>query len=372
MEYSDEIWAKVEPQVLPVVEFIVGQNAFQLEFFEDALSILSLCVEKVPTITQRLWRMLEMVFNALENFAPDFIEEGFMVLQAYLEKDVRGILNGGPQGNMNLVERAWSVHEKMVRDLSENEQAWSSRMILSILIYGTGGLCDRYIPEILVKIMQQLEHSKTGDVRIAFTSVVAGCFFNNARLSLEVLENRSMTMKAFEYMTKSTEHHLSRLDKKVTAIGLLAAIEQLPLDQSGWSERAIELYRVASTLLKQRYKLINEQESDDDEEEEEDNEDDIEESDDEDDAISGGEEEEDEQPVEIGETEDTVNEEDEAYMKLLQVSVFVRPSSSFFKKQFELFSLKRRPKPRKCAKPMLGLAISTRRALDNQRLEIHP
>lgn len=297
-----------------MLEGIFSHNAQDLEFFEQGLSLVDACLTKMPTVTPRQWYIFELICNAVLHFAPDFIEEVFMTFDSFMVKDMNGILQGNPAKNVSYVNLMWQVHQKMIDDMSETEQAWSSRILLSLLLrtMETGSF-DAFLPSMLTSVVRQATSRKTGDARIALTSVIGGCFINHAALAIQTLQNENLFGAVADLLLHSPEHDLSRLDKKTIALGILALLRELP-EQLLSAEQAVRMMTVVVTLLHQRHASMLGQEEDSDEDEEDSDEDE-----------EFDEEEEDEEgdgPVVIGEDDDVIDEEDEEYMKVLQVRVW--------------------------------------------------
>lgn len=224
----------LEPQLVPLVLKIMGNDGEYIEYLECALDILTFLTYFPEQVSPELWQCFPLIYNAFDQWAYDYLNMMVPCLQSYILKAPDIFLSGSaqlPEGNASYIDLIVSMVAKTVTNdrASESESRYALSLFMSIL-HNCHGRVDGYIPYIneitLGKLGQQV-NAEVPLTRISIYQVLGSALYYNPALELMELEKRGVTQQVLARWLKDTEQMDRWLPRKLTVLGL-SAILALP------------------------------------------------------------------------------------------------------------------------------------------------
>ena len=304
-----ELYKTMEPQLIPLVLQILGNDGDYIEYLEYALDILTFLTYFPETISPQLWEAFPLIYVAFDQWAFDYLNLMVPPLENFIGKAPQQFLAGKavtPEGTARYIDLVFSIVAKTVSEerSSENEVRKALSLYMTIL-HCCRGMVDNYLPAMNDIVLAKLGQQVNSDVpltRIAIFQVIGSALHYNPQLELAELEKRGVTQQVFTQWMKDAEKMERWLPRKLTVIGLTSVLHvptsMLPATVSSSIPQLVS----AAVTMAERMK------EDEEKEEKEDGKDIDEEVEDayDDDDFEG-----------FGEDEDVTSEADEAYMEAL-------------------------------------------------------
>eukprot|EP00548_Thalassiothrix_antarctica_P003614 CAMPEP_0194146922 /NCGR_PEP_ID=MMETSP0152-20130528/22408_1 /TAXON_ID=1049557 /ORGANISM="Thalassiothrix antarctica, Strain L6-D1" /LENGTH=1062 /DNA_ID=CAMNT_0038847579 /DNA_START=36 /DNA_END=3224 /DNA_ORIENTATION=- len=311
-----ELYKSLEPQLIPLVLKILGNDGDYIEYLECALDILTFLTYFPEEITPTLWQAFPLIYVAFDQWAYDYLSLMVPPLQAFIAKDPAAFLQGSavlPEGTVTYADLIFAIVAKTVSNdrSSESECRQALSLFLSIL-HSCHGLVDSYLPMIneisLGKLGQQV-NSENPLTRIAIYQVIGSALYYNAPLELAELEKRGVTEQVFNKWIMDAEASMGEkfLPRKLTILGLAAILTVPPTSMPVSIANAIPVIISQTVTLSMKLREDAEKHAIEDVQDDQDGP--I--------SFSAAQLEEDDGHEGFAEDEDVTNEVDEAYKKAL-------------------------------------------------------
>ena len=301
-----DMYAKLEPTIVPLLHILLHPNGEALEYFEQALTMLSWFTYRVPRFSPQLWQIFPLLYNAFDKYAVDYLESMLPVIDNYVSRETQAFLNMRFSGT-TYVELLFRMANKVIerKQSGDTDRAVASK-IFEILFLNCRGQVDGMLAPAMNTICGALSKMKNETSQSDVYRVIACMLYYNPAKCLQVMESKCATQQLFQQLFRFLKDEkncfTTLVDKKTISLGLSSVIA-LPLNQLPSSVRNAygtfvgENVKVLSRIHAQRQaKAKKEEEEDEDEDEDE---------------------------VEVDsrqydENEDAVTEEDQAYLKFLK------------------------------------------------------
>lgn len=228
------ILRSLEPQLVPLVLKILGNDGDFIEYLECALDILTFVTFFQETISPEVWQAFPLIYIAFDQWAYDYLNMMVPCIQSYITKAPDVFLSGRatlPEGVIPYVDLVVSMVAKTLSNerASENECRHALSLIMCIL-HNCPGKVDPYIPFVndivLGKLGQQI-NAQVALTRISIYQVLGSALYYNPQLALVELEKRGVTQQVFSKWMADAENIDKWLPRKLTVLGL-SSILTLP------------------------------------------------------------------------------------------------------------------------------------------------
>mmetsp|Transcript_46986 Transcript_46986/g.69588 ORF Transcript_46986/g.69588 Transcript_46986/m.69588 type:complete len:1060 (+) Transcript_46986:78-3257(+) len=304
-----DLYAHLEPTLVPLVVRILGNDGEYIEYLEYALDILTFLTYFPETISVQLWEAFPLIYTAFDQYAFDYLNMMVVPLENFMSKGPQHFLSSSTADGVKYIDLIFNMVAKTVGEerSSESECRKALSLFMSVLLNCKGHI-DSYISIInditLAKLGQQVS-AEIPLTRIACFQVLGAALFYNPLLQLQELEKRGVTQQVFSQWLNDSEKMERWLPRKLTVLGL-TTILQLPT-ASIPASLSVSLAQVIAAAVKITAIMKEDSEKKDDGEDDDVLEDD-----------AGNQEDEDEDDeYGFAEDEDVTNEDDEAYMEAL-------------------------------------------------------
>ena len=228
------LYKSLEPQLIPLVLRILGNDGDYIEYIECALDILTFLTYFPDEITPALWQAFPLMYIAFDQWACEYLNLMVPPLQSFISKDPRTFLQGTAQlneGNVAYIDLIFAIVAKTIAtdSVSEPECRYALSLFMSIL-HSCPGQVDNYVAMIneiaLGKLGQQV-NSEVAWTRIAVYQVLGSALYYNPELELQELEKRGVTQQVFGKWMKDAKDMDRWLPRRLTVLGL-ASILKIP------------------------------------------------------------------------------------------------------------------------------------------------
>lgn len=224
---SEHILKTLEPQLMPLVLKILGNDGDFLEYLESALDILTFLTYFQSQLSQQVWQAFPLVYLAFDQWAYDYLNMMVPCLLSYINKGPDVFLMGKatiPEGTVPFMDLIVSMASKTLSNDSATEA--ECRYALSLfmgVLHNCPGKIDAYLPFInkivLGKLGQQVQLD-TPLTRISIFQVIGSAFYYNPLLELQELEKQGVTQQVIATWVSDTEHMDRPLPRKMTVLGM--------------------------------------------------------------------------------------------------------------------------------------------------------
>jgi len=226
-----EMYATMEPNLVPIIMHILGNEGDYIEYLEYALDILTYLTYFPKTISPALWEAVPLIYRAFDEWAFDYLNMMVVPLENFIQKAPAQFLQGAAPNGMRFMDMIFRMVESTVGDDRANEAECRKALSLYMtVLHECPGQVDNYLPAIndisLPKLGRQAANPNPL-TRIAIFSVLGSALYYNPQLELEELEKRGVTTQVLQQWMKDMEHMDRWIPRKMTVMGL-SAILQLP------------------------------------------------------------------------------------------------------------------------------------------------
>jgi len=303
-----DLFKSMEPQLVPLVLQILGNDGAFIEYLEYALDILTFLTYFPDEISPQLWEAFPLIYTAFDQWAFDYLN--FMVppLENFIAKSPQHFLAGTtntPEGTVRYIDLVFSIVAKTVtEDRTSDSECRKALCLYMSILHSCPGAVDAYLPMMndvaLGKLGQQV-NNEVPFTRIAVFQVIGSALYYNPQLELAELEKRGVTQQVFTQWIRDSEEMEKWLPRKLTVLGLTSILmmnaNSLPPSVQGSIPQIVSVVVSMTEKMKEEAEKEDSQEGNFEEEAEEE---------DEEEAFEG-----------FGEDEDVTNEADELYMNAL-------------------------------------------------------
>mmetsp|Transcript_7566 Transcript_7566/g.11844 ORF Transcript_7566/g.11844 Transcript_7566/m.11844 type:complete len:1061 (+) Transcript_7566:86-3268(+) len=234
-----QLYKSLEPQLIPLVLKILGNDGDYIEYLECALDILTFLTYFPSEITPDLWQAFPLIYIAFDQWAYDYLSLMVPPLQAFIAKDPAAFLKGSAalaEGTVSYADLVFAIVAKTVSNdrSSESECRQALGLFLSIL-HSCPGQVDNYLPminEIVLGKLGQQVNEEIPLTRIAIYQVIGSALYYNAPLELAELEKRGVTQQVFSKWILDAETSMNEkfLPRKLTIMGLGSILTVPPVN----------------------------------------------------------------------------------------------------------------------------------------------
>eukprot|EP00559_Dactyliosolen_fragilissimus_P005157 CAMPEP_0184857384 /NCGR_PEP_ID=MMETSP0580-20130426/2545_1 /TAXON_ID=1118495 /ORGANISM="Dactyliosolen fragilissimus" /LENGTH=1039 /DNA_ID=CAMNT_0027352953 /DNA_START=55 /DNA_END=3174 /DNA_ORIENTATION=+ len=228
-----DLYKTLEPQLLPLIIKILGNDGEYIEYLEHALDILTFLTYFPDEISLEVWQTFPLIYSAFDQWAYDYLNLMVPPLENFIGKSPQQFITGSSQGNEKYIDYVFSIVSKTITEerATESDIRKALSLYTSVLNNCTG-MVDAYLPIINDIVLAKLGQQVNQDVpltRIAIFQVIASALYYNPQLQLAELEKRGVTQQVFTQWIKDSESMERWLAKKLTVLGL-SSILRLPVN----------------------------------------------------------------------------------------------------------------------------------------------
>eukprot|EP01119_Soliformovum_irregulare_P021911 TRINITY_DN7380_c0_g1_i1.p1 TRINITY_DN7380_c0_g1~~TRINITY_DN7380_c0_g1_i1.p1 ORF type:complete len:1015 (-),score=291.06 TRINITY_DN7380_c0_g1_i1:18-3062(-) len=218
-----QYYPAAEQVLLPLLNKLTNDDG--VEFFEEAMKILSFLTFYGTEISPGLWALFPKMVTAFNTWAFDFLNDLVIPFENYIAKGT-AVFVGGPCLGMVL-----EMYKKlMVQEEVPDTHSIDGCHIIESVLLNCRGLVDQHIEAIIELALHRLKNATRAPILSALVSVIANCMYYNPILTMAVLDKRQWTQSMFGTWFQ-TVPKLKRIhDKKLTIMALsgLISLPQLP------------------------------------------------------------------------------------------------------------------------------------------------
>ena len=226
-----EMFKALEPQLIPLVLQILGNEGEFIEYLECALDILTFLVYFPSDITPELWQALPLIYIAFDQWAYDYLNLMVPPLQSFIGKAPLVFLAGIaqlPEGNVRYIDLIFSMVSKTVtNDRASESECRQALSLFTSILHNCRGHVDTYFKAmndiVLAKLGQQV-NAEVPLTRFAIYQVLGSALYYNPILELAELEGRGVTEQVFREWMKDADNMEKWLARKMTVFGLTAIL----------------------------------------------------------------------------------------------------------------------------------------------------
>lgn len=273
MEEQKEILSLLEPVVLNVVGFILGQSA--LEFYEEAMSLIySLCSS---SISSDMWKVFEMMYQTFQKDGIDYFTDMMPALHNFVTVDTPAFVS-----NENHLLAIYNMCKTVLNSEVGEDAECNAAKLLEVVILQCKGQADQCIPSFVQLVLERLTREvKTSELRTMCLQVVIAALFCNPSLLLETLDKiilpnttEPITSQFIKQWLNDTDCFLGLHDRKLCVLGLctILTLNRRPTALTEHSKDILPSMLLLFDGLKRAYayKAQEENDSSDDEDDDED------------------------------------------------------------------------------------------------------
>jgi len=225
------LYKMLEPQLLPLIISILGNDGEYIEYLECALDILTFLTYFQEEISSELWQVFPLIYIAFDQWAYDYLNLMVPPLQSFIRKGPKVFMTGSTtlsEGNVLYIDLVFTMVAKTVTNdrSSESECRQALSLFMSIL-HNCPGQVDAYLPVINEISLGKLGQQVNADIpltRIAVYQVLGSALYYNPQLELTELEKRGVTHQVFSKWMKDADTMDRWLPRKLTVLGLTAIL----------------------------------------------------------------------------------------------------------------------------------------------------
>jgi len=225
MEGSKEIVHQLEQVVISLIAKVLELSV--LEFYEDILSIICTCT--CFEISQSMWRVFYMLYEAFQRDAFDYFAEMMPCLHNYITVDTPAFL-----ANPKNLEIIYNMCKKMMTDSSAQEdQQCNAAKLLEVTILQCRGHIDQWVPFYVEAALERLTREvKESELRTMCLQVAIAGLVYNAPLLLGILEKlqfpntqETVTAQFFSQWINDYDCFFGIHDRKMFVLGFCALMD---------------------------------------------------------------------------------------------------------------------------------------------------
>jgi hypothetical protein len=229
-----ELYRSMEPNLVPLVLQILGNDGEYMEYLEYALDILTFLTYFPEEISPQLWQAFPLIYVAFDQWAFDYLNLMVPPLENFIGKAPQHFLTGTAtteEGNVKYIDLIFSLVSKTVTDERSSEMECRKALSLYMsILHNCPGQVDGYLSVmndiVLGKLGQQV-NAELPLTRISIYGILASALYYNPQLEIAELEKRGVTQQVFSQWIIDTEKMKRWLPRKLTILGF-TSILQLP------------------------------------------------------------------------------------------------------------------------------------------------
>lgn len=299
-----DLFKHLEPNLIPIILKILGNDGEFIEYLEYALDILTFLTYFPTELSPQLWEAFPLIYQSFDQYAFDYLSLMVMPLENFIGKSPDYFLAAVTSDGVKYIDLIFKiVGRTLAEDRSSESECRKALSLYMTVLHNCNGKVDSYLSIIndvtLLKLSQQV-NAEMPLTRIACYQIIGSCLFYNPLLELQELEKRGVTQQVMTEWTKDAAKMEKWLPRKLTVLGM-ASIFHLPTSSLPQSV-ASQLPQIMASAVEMCENMYDDAEKKEDEE---------------DDVLEEEEEEVDEDEDGYGEDEDVTSETEEAYMDAL-------------------------------------------------------
>ncbi|XP_021185790.2 importin-7 isoform X1 [Helicoverpa armigera] len=227
MEDNPEIMAQLEKTVLRVVGHILHHNI--IEYYEEAMTLL--CNLTAKTISEDMWKVLEMLYQVFEKEGFDYFTDMMPVLHNYITVDTNAFLS-----NENHILAMFNMAKAVLNSDAEDECEIYAAKLLEVMVLQCSGKIDNCLPSFVELVLNRLTRKvKTSELRTMLLQVLIAILYCNPHLLLTILDklqesvpNASITQHFLKQWIHDTDCFMGLHDRKLCVLGICTLLEMGP------------------------------------------------------------------------------------------------------------------------------------------------
>lgn len=220
-----DIYRSLEPQLLPIIKQILGNDGEYIEYLENALDILTFLTFFQDDLSPQLWETFPLIYMAFDQWAFDYLYLMVPTIENFIGKSTQTFLTGVatlPTCTVKYIDLIFSMVKKTVAEKRSSEsEARKALSLYMCVLHNCRGQVDNYLPAINEEILGKL--NQTANVptltRIAVFQVIGSALHYNPKLELDELEKRGITEQIFTQWINDFDSMETWLSKKITVLG---------------------------------------------------------------------------------------------------------------------------------------------------------
>ena len=259
-----DIYRNIEPQLLPIVNQILGNDGEYIEFLENALDILTFLTFFQDDLSPELWGAFPLIYIAFDKWAFDYLYLMVPSIENYIGKSTQTFLTGAavlPIGEVKYIDLIFSMVKKTLTEKRSTESEMRKALSLYMcILHNCKGQVDNYLSALNDEILGMLnplnKEAQTPLTRIVIFQILGSALHYNPKLQLDELERRGVTEYVFNQWITDSASMESWLSKKITVLGF-SSIFLLP-SSSFPAAISSGLPQIVSTMTSIMEKMQNE------------------------------------------------------------------------------------------------------------------
>ncbi|CAH2035753.1 unnamed protein product, partial [Iphiclides podalirius] len=227
MENNPEIMAQLEKTVLRVVGHILHRNI--IEYYEEAMTLL--CNLTAKTISEDMWKVLELLYQIFEKEGFDYFGDMMPVLHNYITVDTNAFLS-----NENHILAMFNMAKAVLNSDAEDESEIYAAKLLEVMVLQCSGKIDNCLPSFVELVLNRLTRKvKTSELRTMLLQVLIAILYCNPHLLFTILNklqesvpNASITQHFIKQWIHDTDCFMGLHDRKLCVLGICTLLEMGP------------------------------------------------------------------------------------------------------------------------------------------------
>ncbi|XP_038216767.1 importin-7 isoform X1 [Zerene cesonia] len=227
MEDNPEILAQLEKTVLRVVGHILHHNI--IEYYEEAMILL--CTLTSKSISEDMWKVLEMLYQVFEKEGFDYFTDMMPVLHNYITVDTNAFLS-----NENHILAMFNMVKAVLNSDAEDESEVYAAKLLEVMVLQCSGKIDNCLPSFVELVLNRLTRKvKTSELRTMLLQVLIAILYCNPHLLFNILmklqesvPNASITQHFIKQWIHDTDCFMGLHDRKLSVLGICTLLEMGP------------------------------------------------------------------------------------------------------------------------------------------------
>lgn len=222
-----DIYKQLEPQLLPMLVKLLGDDGEYIEYLDYVLEILTCLTYFQEDLSPQIWETFPLIYNAFDQWAFDYLYSMVPVFENFIGRGTHHFLNGvsmTPSGPMKPIDLIFSLVHKSANDKRGNENdVRVALQLYMIILHNCKGQVDDYLPAInddILSRLQQIQSNEAPLTRKIIFQIIGSAFHYNPALQLSDLERRGVTQQIFQLWLNDTDNLESWLSKKIIVLGL--------------------------------------------------------------------------------------------------------------------------------------------------------
>jgi len=223
-----DIYAHMEPILIPLVLQILGNDGDYIEYLEYALDILTFLTYFPDKISPGLWQAVPLIYLAFDQWAFDYLNIMVPPLENFISNSPTQFLAGQTPDGLKYIDFIMRMVSKTVAENSSSESECRKALSLYMsLLHNCKGHIDSYLPIInditLAKLGQQV-NTEAPTTRIAIFQVLGSALYYNPLLQLREFEARGVTQQVITQWMADAPSMDRWLPRKITVLGLTSIL----------------------------------------------------------------------------------------------------------------------------------------------------